>query len=127
MKKRLGLLVAGTLGTWLLAVYPAHALGGEPAVVYSLVAVALCLLPTSGTLLWAGWALDQTTEQQLALLLGGMGVRMAFVLGGGLILYSTLPYFQQPAFWLWVLVFYLLTLTLEMVLILKDRPVESER
>jgi hypothetical protein len=127
VKKRLLTLITSSLGVWLLTAYPAHALWGETAVIYGVVAVLLCLAPTTATLLWAGQALDGSAEQQLGLVLGGTGVRMVFVLGGGLLLYYSLPYFQQQSFWLWILAFYLFTLALEMVLIVRGRPVESER
>jgi hypothetical protein len=107
--------------------YPAYVIWGETAPVYGAVALALCLVPTAATLLWAGWALDQSPEQQLGLVLGGTGVRMVFVLGAGLLLNSFVPYFQRQGFWLWILGFYLLTLFLEMVLIVTGRPAASER
>ena len=56
MRARIALLIAGSLGLWLLMSYPAHVLGGEAAVFESAVAVALCLVPTVATLAWAGMA-----------------------------------------------------------------------
>ena len=47
---------------------------------------------------------------------------VAVVLGLGLAVYLSLPYFQHASFWLWLLVFYLFTLAVEMVL-LTTRPV----
>jgi hypothetical protein len=127
VKKRLGLLLAGSLTFWLLAAYPAHLRWGDSAVVYSAVALLLCLVPTTATLLWAGWALEQSAEQQLGVVLGGTGVRMIFVLGLALVLHYSVPYFQQQSFWVWILVFYLVTLTLEMVLIVRDRQAADNR
>jgi hypothetical protein len=124
--KRVGFLVGCTLLVWSLTAIPAHLLGGDTALSYSAVAGALCLVPTSLTLLWADWAYRQSPEQQLTMVLGGTGVRMGLVLGVGLLLYTTLPYFQQQSFWIWLLVFYLLTLALEMVLVVKGRTA-SER
>jgi hypothetical protein len=125
--KRVGLLIAATLAVWGVAVYPAWYQWGEPAVVYSSVAAVLCLLPTAATMLWAGWAYRQTPEQQLLMVLGGTGVRMGLVLGAGLILNTFVPYFQQQLFWVWLLVFYLLTLALEMILVVKGQPAASDR
>jgi hypothetical protein len=122
MRRRLGLLIAGSLGAWLLLSYPAYRLGGESALLHSSVAVGLCLLPTALTLAWASWAFRQAPEQQMVMLLGGTGVRMAVVLGVGLILYSGVPAFQQNGFLVWLLVFYLFTLALEMVLLVAGRP-----
>jgi hypothetical protein len=126
MKRRLGLLTAGSLALWLAVSYPARLLGGESAVVYSAVAVALCLAPTLATLAWAGWALDQSPEQQLLMLLGGTGVRMGVVLGAGLALYTFVPYFQESGFWVWLLVFYLFTLALEMALLVAGRAAAGD-
>jgi hypothetical protein len=60
---------------------------------------------------------SRSADQQLLLVLGGTGVRLLFVLGFGLGIYGTIPYFQQPSFWIWLLVFYLFTLALETVLL----------
>jgi hypothetical protein len=127
MTKRVGLLIATTLAVWGVAVYPAWLQWGDSAVVYSSVAAILCLLPTVLTMLWASWAYRQTPEQQLVMVLGGTGVRMGLVLGLGLILNTFVPYFQQQLFWIWLLVFYLLTLALEMVLVVKGQPAASDR
>jgi hypothetical protein len=50
--------------------------------------------------------------------MGGTVVRLVVVMGGGVALYLLVPYFSHPSFWIWVIVFYLVTLTLEMSLIL---------
>jgi hypothetical protein len=121
VKKRVGLLIGGTLLAWAIAAYPAHLLGGDAALVYSVVALGLCLVPTALTLLWAEWSYQQSPEQQLTIVLGGTGVRMGIVLGVGLLLYVLVPYFQQPGFWVWLLVFYLFTLALEIVLVVRGR------
>jgi hypothetical protein len=120
-------LLVGSLGFWAAAVYPTRLLGGEPAVVYSAVAVGLCLVPTAATLLWAERAFRGSPEQQLLMVLGGTGVRMATVLGAGLVLYYAVPYFQQTSFWICLLVFYLFTLALEMVLLIKGLPAADNR
>jgi hypothetical protein len=126
VKKRVTLLIVGSLLAWAALTYPARLWGGETALVYSTVAVALCLVPTAATMLWAGWAFRQSPEQQLAMLLGGTGVRMGVVLGAGLVLTSFVPLFGQPSFWLWLLAFYLITLTLEVVLVVRGRPASGE-
>jgi ABC-type spermidine/putrescine transport system permease subunit II len=126
--KRLVILIAGTLLAWGAAAYPARLLGGDAGLIYSAVAAALCLLPTALTLLWAEWVSRQSPEQQLTMVLGGTGIRMGVVMGIGLLLYLFLPYFEQPGFWLWLLAFYLFTLALEMVLVVRGRTaVEQQR
>jgi ABC-type spermidine/putrescine transport system permease subunit II len=110
-----------------VAAYPARLLGGDAGLVYSAVAAGLCLVPTALTLLWADWASRQSPEQQLTMVLGGTGVRMGVVMGVGLLFYLLVPYFQQPGFWLWLLAFYLFTLGLEMVLVVRSRSAFEQR
>jgi hypothetical protein len=117
MIKTLALLVGGTAALWLLAAYPAHLLGGEAGLVYSAVAALLCLVPTSLTLVWGGLALKGPPEQQLLAVLGGTVVRLLVVIGAAVALYLQLPYFHSPAFMIWVIGFYLVTLTLEVSLL----------
>jgi hypothetical protein len=113
VKKSLTLLLTGSLGFWILVVYPAHLLWGEPAVLFSAVAGLLCLVPAALTLVWCQWAFRGAPEQQLLAVMGGTGVRLLFVIGLGMTLYLSLPEFHHAAFWLWVVLFYLLTLALE--------------
>lgn len=120
MKTRLAVLVLGTLALWALVAIPARHLWGDEAAAYSAVAAGLCLVPSAATFVWAAWSLRQPPDQQVGVLvavLGGTGARMFFVLGAGAALWAWLPYFHRPAFWIWLVVFYLLTLTLEMVLL----------
>ena len=117
MRSRVGVLIACTVGLWTVAFFPTRYFGGEAGVVYSLVALLLCLVPTSLSLLWAQHHPVTSPQQQVMLIFGGMGLRMAFVLGGGLALSALTPYFRGAAFWAWLLVFYLFTLGLEVVLL----------
>jgi hypothetical protein len=96
-------------------------LGGETGLVYSAVAMGLCLLPSVVTMVAADWSFRQAPDLQLAIILGGTGVRMGFVLGVGLLLYYLVPFFAQPSFWIWLLIYYLLTLALEVVLVVRER------
>jgi hypothetical protein len=122
VRKPLAALIAGSLGMWALSAYPAQQLGGNVALVYSTVAAALSLVPAAGTLVWSSWASKRSAEQQLLTILGGTGLRMAVVLGVGLALYTLVPLFGRSSFWLWVLVFYLFTLTLEIALLMAGQP-----
>jgi hypothetical protein len=119
VNKRVRLLILIGLTAWVVAAYPAFVLGGEAALIHSAVALALCLVPAAATLLWATGGGTRAPEQQLALVLGGTGLRMGVALGVGLLLYLFVPLFAQSAFWVWLLVFYLLTLTVEVVLVVK--------
>jgi hypothetical protein len=118
VKRSLGLLIGGSLAFWLVIAYPAWLLGGERALVFSAVAGLLCVIPTASTLLWCLWASRGAQEQQLLAVLGGTGMRLLLVVGIGMVLFHALPYFHYRNFWIWVIVFYLFTLTLEMGLIL---------
>jgi hypothetical protein len=125
LRQRLGTLIAATLALWALLFFPARYLGGQEAVFHSLVAAAVCLVPSSLTLAWASRNPARSADQQMLLLLGGTGVRMTFVLGVGLALYLAVSYFQQSSFWVWLLVFYLFTLGLEMVLLRREQAVRE--
>jgi hypothetical protein len=78
-------------------------------------------VPTVLTYLWSAWGLKQGPDMQLITVLGGTGVRMFFVLGVGLLLSLSAGFLRdhQLTFWMWVLIFYLATLALEMTLIVK--------
>ena len=130
MKKNLVLLVAGTLVFLALVAYPARLLWGESALLFSATAAGLCLVPTVVTLAWAQAGGKGEPHQQVLAILAGTGLRMLFVIGGGMVLYLTVPTFGLQRFWLWVIVFYLFTLTLEMVLLtrhLGTKPVAVNR
>ncbi len=121
MTKQLGtLLVAGAL-IWVVLAYPAFRLGGVEGLVYSLTAACLCLVQTALTLLWTTKTLEGTPDQQLAAVLGGTGVRIGVVAGAALGLYYGVEYFKQESFLIWLLVFYVLTLALEVGLFLRSR------
>jgi hypothetical protein len=127
--RRLLLLVSGSLAFWVLVGIPARLLGGgDAALVYSGTALLLCLVPAAVTLAWAGQALKGTVDQQLALVLGGTGLRMFTVLGAAWVLYEWVPYYRLSAgFWVWVLVSYLFTLALELTLLLAGRPAQETK
>jgi len=119
-------LIGGTVVFWILMTYPASLLWPEdPTWLWSTTAAALCLLPTALTLVWARRADPHKPEQQLLAVMGGTGVRMAFVLAAGLILFLNVNAFGYQRFWIFVIVYYLFTLTLEMVLIVRSPAVEQ--
>jgi hypothetical protein len=124
VRRRLAWFLAAALVVWVLAAGLAYLRGDATEVAYCSSAALLCLLPTVGTLIWAEWCQGQSPEQQLTAVLGGTGVRMFFVLGTGLLLTNTIPFFgeHQQGFWLWLLLFYLLDLALEMTLLVAGRP-----
>lgn len=124
MIRRLLLLLGGCAAFCLLVGLPArHLGGGDQALVYIATSLGLCLAPACVTLLWGQWAMRQSADRQLVMVMGGMGVRMAFVLLAGWALHQYVPYYQQQAaFLIWLAVCYLFTLALDMTLLLADRP-----
>ena len=122
--RRVLLLIAGSLALWLLVALPARMLGGaDAAIIFSGTALLICLVPAVGTLLWVMWGLQWHPEQQPTMILGSTGLRLFFVLAVALLISQVVPYYQeQTGFWIWLLVFYLITLALEMGLLLSARP-----
>ncbi len=120
--KRLGILTACTLLLWVLLLYPATLVWGDAVIVQSVAAALICLVPGLVTMLWAQWGLRSTPEQQLAAILGGTGLRMAVALGSGLALFYGFPETFTEVFWIWLLVFYLTVLALEIALLVGAQP-----
>jgi ABC-type multidrug transport system permease subunit len=127
LTKRLLSLIAGCAALWLVLGFPAYYLDGELGLAQSAAAAVLCLVPTTVTLLWCDLVVGKSPELQLAAVLGGTGIRMAFVVGIGLVMFLNLPVFHSPAFWIWIVVFYLGTLTLEIVLVVKRQAAMDRR
>lgn len=121
MIRRLIYLVGGSAAFWLLVGIPARRLGGgDTAIVYLGTGLLLCLVPGAITLIWGERALRQSADQQLILVLGGTGVRMAFVLLTGWMLFLWVPYYQQQSFLIWLLIGYLFTLAWDLALLLSS-------
>jgi hypothetical protein len=125
MKALLG-LIAGTVAFWALVTYPARLLAdaqeweaGELTLLWSTTAAALCLVPAALTLAWTRWAYRSNPEQQLLAVMGGTAVRMGIVVVAGLVLFLGVKQFAYQRFWIFVILYYLFTLALEMVLILR--------
>jgi hypothetical protein len=117
--KKVGWLAGGTVLLWALLIYPGWLLWGDKVWVHSLTALGLCLVPALVTL---GWTLRSSApEMQLAAILGGSGIRMAVALGGGFLLYETLPEMFANAFWLWMALFYMFILVVETILVVKNK------
>jgi hypothetical protein len=111
--------MGGSAVLWVLLSYPAYLLGGVEGLRFSAVAAVLCMVPTAGTLLWCDLVLGGSPEQQLMAVFGGTAIRIIFVVGIAMILYQEREEFHSTAFWLWIIVFYLATLTLEMILVVR--------
>lgn len=120
MIRKVGALVGYSLLAWGLVVYPAWLLDGGTGIFLSGAALVLCLIPAAVTLGWAAAIAQKSPEKLVLICMAGGGLRLAVVLGGGLFLHFAFPATFPRAFWVWLLVFYILTLTLEMVLLLKS-------
>jgi hypothetical protein len=115
--RQLGYLLVGTALIWVLLAVPAWFLAGEVALVDTALACGLCLVPMAVTMFWCHWSFGASPEQQLLAVLGGTSVRLVAVVAGGVGLHQALDALNRPAFLVWVVVFYLATLTLEIVLV----------
>jgi hypothetical protein len=133
MMRQLGQLWAGCAALWLVLAMAAFLLSQSQWCIDGAVAAGLCLLPMSATLLWCHLAFASAPDRQLAAVLGGGSVRMIVVLGGSIGLFFAVEELHRPAFLIWVVVFYLATLALEVVLIVRWQnavaaaPVRSEQ
>jgi len=121
--RRFLVLLGGCAAFCLLVGLPARHLGGGDAVLVFLgTGLLLCLVPGIVTLIWGERALRESPDKQLILVMGGMGLRMAFVLLAGLVLFQYVPYYQrQGSFLLWLAVSYLFTLALDIIVLLTGR------
>jgi hypothetical protein len=118
--KRLMVLIGGTLVLWIILAIPARWSWGKAAVYQSGLAALICLLPGVLTLIWGNAARSQSPERQLAMVLGSTGLRMIAVLGFGLIAFLSIAELHSMGFWVWVLSFYLFTLAVEIVLLIRE-------
>ncbi len=122
MRDRLLLLAGGCLTLWVVLAVPArHLGGGDDALLYSGTAALLC----GGAMLASAAATEQVGRKDPRLMplavLGATGVRMVAVLGCALVLAEAVPFFRGRAFWLWLAVFYLGTLALDVSVLLATR------
>lgn len=117
MKWRPLLLLGLCAWFWLIVAYPAYLLDPEHGLLHSGVAVVLCAVPTALTLLWCDIVLKGSAESQLAAVFGGTGLRMLVAVGIAAVLYKNVEEFALGRFWMWIIVFYLVTLAIEMFLV----------
>jgi hypothetical protein len=126
MMRQLAQLWAGSLALWMVLASGGWLVAGTTGVIDTAVACGLCLVPMTLTMLWCHHAFRGAAEQQLMAVLGGTGVRLLVVIAGGIALYHSVAELHRPAFLLWVVVFYLGTLTLEIVLVVRRQNALAE-
>lgn len=121
-----------SLSIWAILTLPAIWIGGNQSLIDSATAQLLCLIPSAATLAWSQRSFRGSSWNQLRAMLVGSAVRMFTVLTCVLILGLTVRFFQHAGFFVWVIVFYLITLAIEIPMMLalvkpgmKDRKTAS--
>jgi hypothetical protein len=112
-----GILTGATLLFWVLLAYPAWRLGGQPGIEGLTFAALLCLVP--GWLVFFVSSRYRVGSAQAIAVLMGTTLRLMFVLFGAFILTSVRKNLGFREFLVWLIVFYLATLTIETWLVLK--------
>ena len=121
--KSLALFIAIGLAFGAIALGVGYVLWGDDAIVQGGTAFGLTFVPAVATLAWAVYAYRTTPDMQLMAAMGGSGVRMVITLGGGFLLKQSQPHvYGDVAFLLWLVVFYLMFLAIEIVLVLRSQP-----
>lgn len=120
MKQKLSWFLLGSLAIWMLAAVPAWLWQGESALLETAVALALCFLPMTGSMIWLALAHGGSPDKQLVAAMGGSGLRLVFVLVAGVLLHRNVALLSEDRFLLWVVFFYLTTLALEIVIVVRS-------
>lgn len=121
MTRPLGLLVLTSLALWVCLAGPAWLLLGPESLIETAVAFGLCLLPLIATHVWAQRAFAANPEQQVLAVLGGTTLRLIVVAGGGIALFHGVEALHREPFLFWVIAFYLVTLTLEVIVVVRGQ------
>jgi hypothetical protein len=123
VSRRLLLLLGATAALWLLVGIPArHLGGGDSALWLSGTAALICAVPMAVTLILTARLASRAPGMLPLIALGATGLRMFAVLIAALLLAVLVPIYRDQAFWLWLVVFYLATLALDVGLLLAGRP-----
>ncbi len=126
MTRTLAYFLAGAFAGWLVLADAGYALQGVYGLICAGVVGPLCIVPTTVSLIMALWSSHRSGSEQLMAIIGGMGVRMAVVLGLSLLIFMSIPQFRvdkkhELTFWGFVLVGYLATLAWETVLAARNQ------
>ena len=108
---RIWRLTAVSAGLWALCAMPAWFLAGGAGIEGLTYALLLCLVP--GLITLALVKAGDGANGAFSALLVGMGLRMAMVLGGTLLLRQLRPDLSPAAFHIWVITGYLVMLAVE--------------
>jgi hypothetical protein len=127
LTQRLLLLLGSCAVLWILTAGPVFFLLGPQHLLYAGAAAGLCFVPAAGTMILCTLVLGKSPEQQLAAVMGGMAIRMGFVVGVGMVIFYGVPGFRSASFWLWTIGFYLATLAAEVALIVRRQAPPDSR
>jgi hypothetical protein len=120
---RIWRLAAVTAGLWLLCAVPAWMIADGSGLEGLTYALLLCLVPGIVAL---AFAKVQDPRQAPFAVLTGMGLRMASVLAGALVLRAVRPDLGPSAFHVWLIVGYLVALAVETQMLLADIKVTRQ-
>jgi hypothetical protein len=123
--KALAVLIAIPTLLWLALLGPAMMIWGEPALLQSAVALALCLVPAAATLVVVQ-RIGKAPEDRMLAGLGSSGVRMALVLGIGFLLFRAAPETFPVTFLYWLTLFYLVALAIEVSLLVRPTSTQAK-
>jgi hypothetical protein len=117
--RRLKWLLLAVLGLWGVTAYPAWKYGGDQALLQCTVAMLLSLVPAAATMAFTIRAFRQpaAVDQQMLAVLGGCGVRLFVAIGAGWMLTTQVAELSGVGFWMWLGVYYLFALGVEVFLI----------
>ncbi|GAB4143770.1 MAG: hypothetical protein Tsb009_15090 [Planctomycetaceae bacterium] len=116
--------VAAVLGLWLLLAAPAYLVARADGLEGLVYAAFLCLVPGLIVLAIASRAKD-AGKQAMISILGGMVLRLLFVVAGIMVVKSYRPWWGMKEFVLWVLVFYLATVAIETKMVVASLRLSS--
>lgn len=119
MTLKIAVFGLGLLALWAALCVPAFFVAGGDGVWGCSLAAAICAVPALGTLAFSLWATGQDSNWQLTALLGGMLGRMGFALGAGMIIHRTLQGFTLRSFLIWLAIYYLASLMLEVGIVVR--------
>jgi hypothetical protein len=119
-------VLLGVVGSlWAILAWPAYQWAGADALVGLSLAAIMCFFP--GLAIFAMTAsVPAGSPKAAGLIVAGSGLRMVVVFAGVLVVQAVFPNLKFREFLVWVLVFYLATLCLETVLLLR-RPSKVDK
>ena len=113
---------------WLLTCGPAFWIAGWRGVYGSAAAATVCGVPGLATLVLYHWSCQKRSDRwRIAAILGGTIVRMVVVMGAGAILHATMEGFDLLGFLIWLMLFYLASLTAEVLLLVRGEKSSADQ